>query len=101
MPEMARRVANFGTTIFSEINNLARQHGAVNLGQGAPDFDGPPDVLAAAVDAIRSQLNQYAPGQGMPRVKEAIARHAQRFYDQTYDPMTEIASLTLGIPRRS
>jgi len=91
MPEMARRVANFGTTIFSEINNLARQHGAVNLGQGAPDFDGPPDVLAAAVDAIRSQLNQYAPGQGMPRVKEAIARHAQRFYDQTYDPMTEIA----------
>src|SRR5882724_8122144 len=91
MPEMAQRVASFGTTIFSEINNLAQQHSAVNLGQGAPDFDGPPEVLAAAVDAIKSQLNQYAPGAGMPKVKEAIARHAERFYNQKYDPATEIA----------
>jgi N-succinyldiaminopimelate aminotransferase len=88
---MAQRVANFGTTIFSEINNLARQYDAVNLGQGAPDFDGPPPVVEAAVDALRSKLNQYAPGTGMPKVKEAIARHALRFYNQTYDPATEIA----------
>ena len=46
---MSQRVAGFGTTVFVEINDLARQHNAVNLGQGAPDFDGPPEVLAAAV----------------------------------------------------
>jgi len=51
---MSRRVAGFGTTVFVEINNLARQHNAVNLGQGAPDFDGPPEVLAAAVEAVNS-----------------------------------------------
>ena len=91
MAEMAQRVAGFGTTIFSTINILAREHGAVNLGQGAPDFDGPPEVLAAAVSAINSNLNQYAPGAGMPQVKEAIAQHALRFYNQTYDPDTQIA----------
>ena len=55
--QMARRVAGFGTTIFSEINVLAQRHHAINLGQGAPDFDGPPEVLAAAVKAVNSQLN--------------------------------------------
>ena len=62
---MSQRVAGFGTTVFVEINDLARQHNAVNLGQGAPDFDGPPEVLAAAVKAVNSALNQYAPGIGM------------------------------------
>jgi aspartate/methionine/tyrosine aminotransferase len=57
---MARRVAGFGTTVFVEINDLARQCNAVNLGQGAPDFDGPSEVLAAAVKAINGELNQYA-----------------------------------------
>ncbi len=90
MPDMARRVADFGTTIFSEINMLAREHHAVNLGQGAPDFDGPPPVLAAAVEAINSQLNQYAPGAGYPTVREALALHAERFYGQKLDPATEI-----------
>jgi N-succinyldiaminopimelate aminotransferase len=88
---MARRVADFGTTVFTEINVLAREHGAVNLGQGAPDFDSPPEVIAAAVSALNSQLNQYAPGTGMPKVKEAIALHAERFYGQKLDPTTEIA----------
>ena len=87
---MSRRVAGFGTTVFAEINNLARQHGAVNLGQGAPDFDGPPEVLQAAVTAVNSALNQYAPGTGMPIVREAIAKHAERFYGQTLDPETEV-----------
>ncbi len=91
MPGMARRVSEFGTTIFTEINVLARQHGAVNLGQGAPDFDGPPEVLAAAVDAINGQMNQYPPGTGMPRVREAIALHAERFYGQKIDPATQVA----------
>ncbi len=95
MPDMARRVAGFGTTIFTEINALARQHNAVNLGQGAPDFDGPPEELAAAVKAINSQLNQYAPLVGMPNVREAIALHADRFYGQKVDPATEVA-ITAG-----
>ena len=87
---MSRRVAGFGTTVFAEINNLARQHGAVNLGQGAPDFDGPPEVLQAAITAVNSALNQYAPGTGMPIVREAIAKHGERFYGQTLDPETEV-----------
>lgn len=95
MVHMAKRVAGFGTTIFSEINLLAREHGAVNLGQGAPDFDGPPEVLAAAVNALNSQLNQYAPGVGMPQVREAVATHAQRFYGLSVDPAAEVA-ITAG-----
>jgi N-succinyldiaminopimelate aminotransferase len=87
---MSQRVAGFGTTIFAEINDLARQHSAVNLGQGAPDFDGPPEVLEAAVQAVNSALNQYAPGIGMPRVREAIAAHAERFYGQKLDPETDV-----------
>jgi len=86
----AKRVASFGTTIFVEINELARRHKAVNLGQGAPDFDGPAEVLAAAVHAVNSALNQYAPGFGMASVREAIARHAERFYGQKLDPQSEV-----------
>jgi N-succinyldiaminopimelate aminotransferase len=88
--KMARRVAEFGTTIFSDINALAQQHHAVNLGQGAPDFDGPPQVLAAAVRAVNSQLNQYAPGIGMQSVREAIALHAERFYGQKIDAARQV-----------
>lgn len=86
MPAMAQRVAAFGTTIFAEINSLARQHNAVNLGQGAPDFDAPPLVLEAAVRAVNSQLNQYAPNIGLPQAREAIALHAERFYGQRLTP---------------
>ena len=90
MPVMSQRVAYFGTTVFVEINALAREHGAVNLGQGAPDFDGPPEVLAAAVKAVNGAMNQYAPGIGMAAVREAIAAHAERFYRQKVDPETEV-----------
>ncbi|MEP7286555.1 MAG: aminotransferase class I/II-fold pyridoxal phosphate-dependent enzyme [Chloroflexota bacterium] len=90
MPRMAQRVAGFGTTIFTQINMLARERGAVNLGQGAPDFDGSPEVLAAAVAAINSQMNQYAPGLGLPKVKEAVALHVERFYGQKVDPVEEV-----------
>jgi len=100
MAVMSQRVAAFGTTVFVEINNLARQHNAVNLGQGAPDFDGPPEVLAAAVEAVNSALNQYAPGIGMPDVREAIAKHSERFYGQKLNPDTEVlvtAGATEGV----
>jgi N-succinyldiaminopimelate aminotransferase len=90
MGPMSQRVAGFGTTVFVEINNLARQHDAVNLGQGAPDFDGPPEVLAAAVKAVNSALNQYAPGIGMAAARAAIANHAERFYGQKINPDTEV-----------
>ena len=97
---MSRRVAGFGTTVFVEINDLARQHNAVNLGQGAPDFDSPPEVLAAAVKAVNSAMNQYAPGIGLPEAREAIAGHAQRFYGQKLNPETEVlvtAGATEGV----
>jgi len=94
MPQMAQRVAGFGTTIFSEINGLARQYNAVNLGQGAPDFDGPPEVIKAAVEALNGGFNQYPPGAGILKTREAIAAHAKRFYGQEVDPNTEIAVLS-------
>jgi len=100
MSAMSQRVAGFGTTVFVEINNLARQFNAVNLGQGAPDFDGPPEVLAAAVAAVNSALNQYAPGIGMPAVRAAIAKHAERFYGQKLNPDTDVlvtAGATEGV----
>jgi N-succinyldiaminopimelate aminotransferase len=88
--KISRRVAGFGTTIFADINVLAQRHHAVNLGQGAPDFDGPPEVLAAAVAAVNGRLNQYAPGIGMQAVREAIALHAARFYGQKVDPECQV-----------
>jgi N-succinyldiaminopimelate aminotransferase len=87
---MAARVSGFGTTIFSEINNLAREHGAVNLGQGAPDFDPHPEVLAAAQEALLGGFNQYAPGIGIQKTRDAIAAHAARFYGHQVDPATEV-----------
>ncbi|MCB9453714.1 MAG: aminotransferase class I/II-fold pyridoxal phosphate-dependent enzyme [Anaerolineaceae bacterium] len=87
MPTTARRVSTFGTTIFTEINSLAQEYNAVNLGQGRPDFDGPQAVIEAAVAALRSgQANQYPPGPGTPEFKTGVANHALRFYDMDIDP---------------
>ena len=87
MPTYAKRVAPFGTTIFTEINQLAARHQAVNLGQGRPDFDGPPEIVEAAVRALRGDAaNQYAPSPGLPSLREGVARHAGVFYDLDVDP---------------
>lgn len=87
MPTTANRVAAFGTTIFTEINTLAQEHNAVNLGQGRPDFDGPQAAIEAAVAALRSgKANQYAPGPGTPELKTGVANHALRFYNMEIDP---------------
>ena len=72
---IASRLANFGTTIFTEMSALAEQTGAINLGQGFPDEDGPQAVLEAAQAAIRTGRNQYAPLPGVPALREAIAEH--------------------------
>lgn len=84
------KLAGFGTTIFAEMSALAVQTGAINLGQGFPDTDGPAEVLDAAVEAIRSGVNQYPPGPGLPVLREAIAAHQQRFYGLEVDPETEV-----------
>ena len=87
MPTSARRVSTFGTTVFTEINLLAQQYNALNLGQGKPDFDTPPDILMQLVQAAQArQYNQYAPGPGTASLRQAIVYHAAHFYDIEIDP---------------
>ena len=84
---IAARLRPFGTTIFSEMSALAARTGAINLGQGAPDSDGPPEILAAVETALRSgQANQYAPIAGVPELCSAIAEHQHRRYGLEVDP---------------
>ncbi len=85
-----RALAPFGTTIFSEMTQLALAHDAVNLSQGFPDFEGPPAVVDAAVEALRAGHNQYARSQGHPALVRAVAEHAQRRYGLSYEPLTEV-----------
>jgi len=80
----------FGTTIFAEMSELALSTGAINLGQGFPDTDGPQVMLDAAVDAIASGRNQYPPGIGVPELRIAIAEHQRRFYGLRVDPDREV-----------
>lgn len=84
-----------GVTIFEEMTSLAVRHGAVNLGQGFPDEDGPAEMADAARRAILHGANQYAPGQGIPRLREAVAAHQGRFYGIRLDPYRE-AIITTG-----
>ncbi|WP_420174448.1 aminotransferase class I/II-fold pyridoxal phosphate-dependent enzyme [Luteococcus sp. OSA5] len=79
-----------GVTIFAEMSALAVETGALNLGQGFPDGDGPEAVLQAAQQAIRDGVNQYPPGRGMPVLREAIAAHRQRFWGEQWDSETEV-----------
>ena len=82
----ATRVQGLGTSVFTEMSRLAASTGAVNLGQGFPDEDGPAAVLEAAVDALRAGHNQYAPGRGVPALRQAIAAHQRRRYGLEIDP---------------
>jgi len=84
------RLAGFGTTIFAEMSALALETGAINLGQGFPDTDGPREVLDAAIESINGGLNQYPPLPGLPVLRQAIADHQRRFYGIDLDPDTEI-----------
>ena len=88
------RLRPFTSTIFAEMTALAVRTGAVNLGQGFPDTDGPPGMLAAAQEAIGSGLNQYPPGPGRPELLAAIAESRSR-YGTVYDPNGEIL-VTVG-----
>jgi N-succinyldiaminopimelate aminotransferase len=83
-----------GVTIFEEMTTLAVRTGAINLGQGFPDEDGPAEIKAAAQEAIAHGSNQYAPGKGIPELRHAISAHQQRFYGLAPDPDTEVIVTT-------
>ncbi len=90
------RLAGLGTTIFAEMSALAAATGAVNLGQGFPDVDGPQEIAAIAAAAIvEGRANQYAPGPGIPQLRQAVADHQRRFYGFDLDPATEVL-ITVG-----
>lgn len=86
----AARVAAFGTSVFTEITELAERHNAVDLSTGFPDTDGPQIVKDAAIAALQAGKNQYALSHGIRELREAVAAHTQRFYGQTIDPETEV-----------
>jgi N-succinyldiaminopimelate aminotransferase len=83
-----------GVTIFEEMTTLAVRTGAINLGQGFPDEDGPAEIKAAAQAAIAQGSNQYAPGKGIPELRQAVSAHQQRFYGLAPDPDTEVIVTT-------
>ncbi len=91
---LAHRLDGIPPTIFTTMSALAVRTGAVNLGQGFPDVDGPASVLAAAREAIVGGANQYAPGIGVPALRQAIARHQQRHYGLDLDPDRQVLVTT-------
>jgi len=104
MPPAAARLAGLGTTIFTEMTALAVRTGAINLGQGFPDTDGPSAVIEAAVNALRGGENQYAPLPGVPALREAIFAHQRDWYGLepedvlvTFGATEAIASAVMGL----
>jgi N-succinyldiaminopimelate aminotransferase len=83
-------LASYGTTVFAEMSALAAATGAINLGQGFPDEDGPEIVLEAAIAAIRSGANQYPPGRGVAELLEGVAAHEERWWGSSIDPGSEV-----------
>jgi len=91
---LADRLRGIPGTIFSEMSALAVRTGALNMGQGFPDRDGPESVVESAVEALRTGRNQYAPGIGVPELRSAIAAHQQRHYGITLDPDSQVLVTT-------
>jgi len=94
-PAVCRALRPFGTSIFTEMSALAAAHGAVNLSQGFPDFDGPEEMRRAAAEAIVRGPNQYVPSMGVLELREAVAAKTRRFYGVEIDPVSEI-TITAG-----
>lgn len=90
VPHLAARLQGFGTTVFAEMSALAVATGSVNLGQGFPDYPGPPEVLDVARAAIGTAADQYPPGPGTPELRTAVAEHVRRFRGLDRDPGTEV-----------
>ncbi|MFN7184704.1 MAG: aminotransferase class I/II-fold pyridoxal phosphate-dependent enzyme, partial [Thermomonas haemolytica] len=95
MTATARALQPFGTTIFTTMTRLAVEHGAVNLAQGFPDFEGPAFIKDAAARAMRDEHNQYAPMPGLPVLREAIARRSGTLLGRAIDPDAEV-TVTAG-----
>jgi N-succinyldiaminopimelate aminotransferase len=92
---LTQRLRGFGASIFAEMTALAVETGAVNLGQGFPDYNGPQEVLNIAQRNIQEGANQYPPGIGMPDLRQAISEHQKRFWNLSYDPDSEVL-VTMG-----
>ncbi|HET6396869.1 MAG TPA: pyridoxal phosphate-dependent aminotransferase [Pseudoxanthomonas sp.] len=90
LPELQTKLPKVGTTIFTVMSQLAAEHGAVNLGQGFPDFPVPPRLVDELDRAMRAGHNQYAPMTGVPALRQAIAGKALRCYGASVDPDTEV-----------
>ncbi len=90
MKPLNHQIASLPTTIFTVMSALATRHGAINLGQGFPDTEGPAHLTEAAAAALRDGRNQYAPLTGLPELREAVARSNARFYGLTVDPASEV-----------
>ena len=89
-PFIKDSMREFGETIFAEMSALAAKTGAINLGQGFPDTDGPREIAELAIAAIRDGHNQYPPGLGIKKLRNAISHHQMRFYGLEFDSETEV-----------
>lgn len=94
MARLATRLHGIAPTIFTQMSALAIRTQSVNLGQGFPDVDGPPEVIARAIEALQHGRNQYAPGPGVPELRQAVARHQQRHYGIELDPDSQVLVTT-------
>jgi methionine aminotransferase len=94
-PELVSKMPRVGTTIFTVMSALAAERGAVNLGQGFPDFDCDPALVDAVAAAMRAGHNQYPPMAGVPALRRAIADKVERLYGRRYDADTEV-TVTAG-----
>ncbi|MFQ5845301.1 MAG: aminotransferase class I/II-fold pyridoxal phosphate-dependent enzyme [Planctomycetota bacterium] len=90
----SRALAPYGTSVFTVFSALAREHDAINLAQGFPDFDGPEWIQDAARDAMRRGHNQYAASHGAVRLRRAVAADTERRYGLAYDPQDEVTVTT-------
>ncbi|MBL8289585.1 MAG: pyridoxal phosphate-dependent aminotransferase [Rubrivivax sp.] len=94
-PTIDSRLPHVGTTIFTVMSALAQELGAINLGQGFPDFEGDPALVEHVAQAMREGLNQYPPMAGVPQLRERIAAKIEALYGRRYDPGSEI-TITAG-----
>ena len=94
-PPLATKFPTMGTTIFTVMSALATEKGAVNLGQGFPDFDCDPKLVDAVTEAMRKGLNQYPPMIGVAPLREAVSAKIESLYGRKYDPVSEI-TITAG-----
>src|SRR3990167_11168698 len=97
-PAITSRLPQVGTTIFSVMSALAAEHGAVNLGQGFPDFDCDPALIDAVHQAMRAGHNQYPPMPGIPALRQAVATKIEAITARRYCPDSEITITAGGTP---